>query len=51
MDLNLLLMANIVLFYSNGVFYGSGDYTNGLYILDFEMSMLNINYKRNRLDN
>jgi len=44
-------MENIVLFIIMVFFYGSGDYTNGLYMLDFEMSMLNINYKKNILDN
>ena len=39
-------------FYNNRVFfYGYGDYTNGWYILDFEMLMFKINYKKNRLDN
>jgi hypothetical protein len=32
-------------------FYESSNYTNSLYIIDFEMPMFNINYKKNRLDN
>lgn len=32
-------------------FYGYGNYMNRLYILNFEMPLLNINYKNNRLDN
>ena len=32
-------------------FYGTDDYTNGLYILVFEMTMFNKNNKKNRLDN
>jgi hypothetical protein len=38
-------------FYNNGFLYRFGDYIYGLYMLDFEMSMFNINYKKNRLDN
>lgn len=33
------------------MFYRSNDYTNSLYILYFEMSMFNINYKKIILDN
>ena len=38
-------------FYKNSDFYASEDYINSLYILDFEIPLFNINFKKNRLDN
>ena len=51
MNLNLFFRVNVVLFIIMGFLYRFGDYIYGLYMLDFEMSMFNINYKKNRLDN
>jgi hypothetical protein len=51
MNLNLFFRVNAVLFIIMGFLYRFGDYIYGLYMLDFEMSMFNINYKKNRLDN
>jgi hypothetical protein len=50
MNLNLLLRANVVLFIIWCFFiYKFDDYMND--ILDFEMSIFNINYKKNILYN
>jgi hypothetical protein len=38
-------------FYNNDVHYGSSNYTNGLYVLDLEIPIFNINIKRNKLNN
>lgn len=51
MHINLLFGENIVLFYNNNVYYKFGIYTNDLYILDLEMSILIIHNKKNTLDN
>ena len=37
-------------FSKNGVFYGSGNWNNGLYILDLDNQILNIQEKRMKLD-
>jgi hypothetical protein len=37
--------------YNNNVYYGSGTYTNSLYIHDLKMLKFNINSKKNILDN
>jgi hypothetical protein len=38
-------------FCNNNVYYKSGNYTNGLYVLDLEIPIFNINIKRNKLNN
>lgn len=37
--------------YNNDVYYRSNIYTNYLYILNLEMSLFNIDIKKNRIDN
>ena len=52
MDLKLLLKVYVFVFiYNNDVYYKSNIYTNYLYIHNLEMSLFNINIKKNRIDN
>ena len=41
----------IYFFYNNDIYYGSGIYTNSLYIFYLNMPIFNINSKKNKLDN
>jgi hypothetical protein len=52
MDLKLLLKVYVFVFiYNNDVYYRFNIYTNYLYIHNLEMSLFNINIKKNRIDN
>lgn len=52
MDLKLLLKVYVFVFiYNNDVYYRFNIYTNYLYIHNLEMSLFNINIKKNRIVN
>ena len=46
-DFSIVIKDNICSIYKNGLFYGSSNMIDGLYVLDLDKQVLNINNKKN----